>query len=269
MLESEMAAAVKRKMSLEQSLHECDRFEIIDSLQVDDVDISNRLGRLGEVLGNTNPCLAHLELSLHVDRIDCFPDGTVRARFCKLGSGGIELIDTIESLEVRTGDPIEWSKKCKPRRRARIHVTSESHEPFELDALSFWASDPRRFDELGDNWFEVVNFTVPEPTYWAKENAIAVSEMRLSGLTHEQLADHFSVSIPTVRKALRIGKTLDAKYSKAPRKMARARWHEDNAELVFKTSRAMMMKEMVKHFGKSDVTLRKAIVHAQDVLGLA
>ena len=90
----------------------------------------------------------------------------------------------------------------------------------------------------------------------------------MTGMTHRQLADHFGVTIPTIRKALKTGQKLDPKFSVAPQKMARARWHEDNAELVFETSKSMRMLDMVVHFGKSDVTLRKALVHAKDVLGL-
>ena len=67
---------------------------------------------------------------------------------------------------------------------------------------------------------------------------------------------------------MKIGRKLDPKFAVAPQKMARARWHEDNAKLVLEASKTMMMKEMVAHFGKSDVTLRKALVHAKEVLGL-
>ena len=91
----------------------------------------------------------------------------------------------------------------------------------------------------------------------------------MTGMTHQQLADHFGVSIPTIRKALKIGQKLDPKFNATPQKMARARWHEDNTKLVFETSKTMTMKDMVEHFGKSDVTLRKALVHAKDVLGLS
>ena len=91
----------------------------------------------------------------------------------------------------------------------------------------------------------------------------------MTGKTHQQLADEFGASIPTIRKALKIGQKLDPKFKATPQKMARARWHEDNAKLVFETSKTMMMKDMVDHFGKSDVTLRKALAHAREVLGLA
>lgn len=266
-IETEMASESQRKSALEQALLNCERFDVADSYIVEDSDVLSRLSRLGQVVGDANPCLAHLELSLHIDRIDCYPDGLVKVRYCRLGAGGMDLIAMIEALEVRESDSVKWVVKCKPRRRARIQATSESHESSELDALSLWASDPYRFEELGEQWFEVVEFAVPEPTCWAKENAIAVSEMRLLGRTHEELSEHFDVSVPTIRKALKIGKTLDPKFRSAPRKMARARWHEVNAELVFTASKSMKMKDMVKHFSKSDVTLRKAIVHAREVLG--
>ena len=118
-------------------------------------------------------------------------------------------------------------------------------------------------------WFEEVTFVRPEQKSWSEDHAIPVCEARMTGKTHQQLADEFGVTVPTIRKALKIGQKLDPKFKSAPQKMARARWHEDNAKLVFETSKSMLMKQMVKHFGKSDVTLRKALVHAREVLGLA
>lgn len=79
-------------------------------------------------------------------------------------------------------------------------------------------------------------------------------------IIRKELYDKYGVVIPEME--------LDPKFKTAPRKMARARWHEDNAELVYRTSKSMRMKDMVKHFSKSDVTIRKAIAHARNVLGL-
>lgn len=264
-----MNAEIDRKADLEQSLLDANRFEQFDAFQIDDADVNNRLNRLHEVLGGANPSLAHLELSLHVDRIDCFGDGAVTARFCLLGIAGLNLIETMAAFEDPSASPETSTKKCRPRRRARLHATSESHDASELDALSFWAADPFRFSDLGEQWFEAVRFIVPEPTFWAKENAVEVSELRLTGLTHEKLAEHFGVTVPTIRKALKIGREMDSRYGSVPRKMPRARWHEDHAAEVHEANKRMMMKDMVSHFGKSDTTLRKAIEYAEGVLGLS
>jgi hypothetical protein len=46
-------------------------------------------------LARNNPTLGNLELSMHIDRIDCYDDGKVVLRTCKLGAvRGCELIES-------------------------------------------------------------------------------------------------------------------------------------------------------------------------------
>ena len=271
-IESEFDKAIVTRSDLEESLSELDYLFQAQSFRLDSSAVSKKMERLSDVLAGANPSLVNIELSLHIDKILCKPDGTVTVRFCKLGLAGMEVVNAIGlvgiSNKVSNVDD-DASQACKPRRRARLSASSDLYSTWDLESLAHWATDPHRFEGMDDCWFEEVTFIRPEQKSWSEEHAIAVCEARMTGMTHQQLADEFGASIPTIRKALKTGQELDPKFKVAPRKMARARWHEDNAELVFKTSKSMMMKEMVKHFGKSDVTLRKAIVHAQDVLGLA
>ena len=158
---------------------------------------------------------------------------------------------------------------CKPRRRARLSASSDLYSTWDLESLAHWATDPHRFGGMDDCWFEEITFIRRPQQSWSEEHAIPVCEARMAGMTHQRLADHFGVTVPTIRKALKIGQELDPKFKAAPKKMARPRWHEHNAELVFETSKSMKMVDMMVHFGKSDVTLRKALIHAKDVLGLS
>ena len=272
-IELEFDEAIETKSDLEESLSELDYMFQAQSFRLDTKDVLKKMERLSEILAASNPSLVNIELSLHIDKILCKPDGTVTVRFCKLGLAGMEVVNAIGLVGVNNNvvqsTDGEDPQACKPRRRARLSASSNLYSAWDLESLAHWATDPHRFEGMDDCWFEEVTFVRPEQKSWSEEHAIAVCEMRMTGMTHQQLADHFGVTIPTIRKALKIGQKLDPKFKAAPRKMARARWHEDNARTVFETSKSMLMKEMVKHFGKSDVTLRKALVYARETLGLA
>ena len=271
-IEAEFDKAIETRSELDESLSELDYLFEAQSFQLNSSTVLNKMKRLSDILAGSNPSLVNIELSLHIDKILCKSDGTVSVRFCKLGLAGMEVVNAIglvgisnKVVEAEDDD----SKACIPRRRARLSASSELYSAWDLESLAQWATDPHRFEGMDDCWFEVVTFVRPPQKSWSEENAIAVCEARMTGMTHQQLADHFEACIPTIRKALKIGQKLDPKFSAAPRKMARPRWHEDNAKLVFETSKSMMMKDMVDHFDKTDTTLRKAIVHATEVLGLS
>ena len=270
-IEAEFDKAIESRAELDESLSELDYLFQAQSFRLDSSAVFKKMGRLSEILADSNPSLANIELSLHIDKILCKSDGTVSVRFCKLGLAGMEVVNAIGlvGLNSKAGETdTEDYKACKPRRRARLAASSDLYRTWDLESLAHWATDPHRFDGMDDCWFEEVTFVRPKQKSWSAEHAIAVCGARMTGMTHQQLADQFGVSVPTIRKALKIGQTLDSKFKAAPQKMARSRWHEDNAKLVFDTSKSMLMKEMVEHFSKTDVTLRKAVVHAREVLEL-
>ena len=271
-IEAEFNSAIESRAELDESLAQLDYLFHAQSFRLDSSTVLKKMERLSDILAGSNPSLVNIELSLHIDKILCKADGTVTVRFCKLGLAGMEVVNAIGLVGVNN-KPVESddedSKACTPRRRARLSASSNLYSAWDLESLAHWATDPHRFEGMDDCWFEEVTFVRPEQKSWSEEHAIAVCEARMTGKTHQQLADEFGVTVPTIRKALKIGQKLDPKFKSAPQKMARARWHEVNAKLVFDTSKSMLMKDMVEHFGKSDVTLRKALVHAREVLGLA
>jgi len=270
-IEAEFDKAIETRAELDESISELDYLFQAQSFRLDSGVVLKKMGRLSEILNGSNPSLVNIELSLHIDKILCKPDGTVTVRFCKLGLAGMEVVNAIGlvGLNNKTVEPDdEDPKACKPRRRARLSASSDLYSAWDLESLAHWATDPHRFDGMDDCWFEEVTFVRPKQNSWSEQHAIAVCEARMTGKTHQQLADEFGASVPTIRKALKIGQKLDPKFKATAQKMARPRWHEDNAKLVHAASKTMMMKDMVTHFGKSDVTLRKALVHAKEVLGL-
>ncbi len=119
-IEAEWEKALARQQEIEGFLagreHHHQRVEdVLDSKQALDC-----LGRLPEVLPLNNPTLGNLELSLHIDRIDCFQDGKIVMRTRKLGAltGTLEMLakDVLAAGDVR-------------RRQRQRHEASHASPP--------------------------------------------------------------------------------------------------------------------------------------------
>jgi hypothetical protein len=66
-------------------------------------DVLSRVEKLADVLAANNPTMGNLELSFHIDRIDCFSDGRVEMRTCKLGAltGAADLVADYDGGQAR------------------------------------------------------------------------------------------------------------------------------------------------------------------------
>ncbi len=218
------------------------------------------LNRFNEVLAFDNPSRLNLELSLHIDAIQCFPDGRVVIRTCKLGA----LTPAVEAMVVSVKDssptPAAESPECgTPRNRSIRSLQTEDAGP-ELRVLAHRAADVKRFAGLGSEWFWKDEFHIPEPTYWAKENAAAVARARSERLTHEQLAAKFDVTVPTIRKAIQIAENANPGANPLPRKMPRARWQDSHFEEVHRLKlEGWSVQKMAAHFDKSEPLIRAAL----------
>lgn len=265
-IEASWTKASERRQALESLLSErnAQRKHVAD--KVDPSRIVECLDRLAEILSTNNPTMGNLELSLHIDRIDCFSDSRVVMRTCKLGTMAdvIPLLATDDDAEVdcKSKSDTDGFAPVTPRRRARLRVDHGDGETKYLQAAADTAANPDRFAGLGDQWFWTDEFHIPERQSWAQEKASEVAEVRAKGSTMEQLAAHFGKTIPTIRAALRhasaTGPMLDL-----PAKMPRRRWHEDHAKEVAELkAQGMGTAELARHFGKSDTTIRAALKHA-------
>ena len=174
--------------------------------------IVDRLNRLEEVLGKDNPTLTNLELSLHIDRIDCFADGRVEMRTNKLGAladvaSMIQGSNTPRSAETAGNDEGTDEKathQIEPRRRALLRTDDADDRGPELDAAAFLAADPKRFAGLPEQWFWTDTFRIPARTSLAAENSERVFRRRQeSKMSQKQLAIEFEVSPPTIGAAIR------------------------------------------------------------------
>ncbi len=101
---------------------------------------------------------------------------------------------------------------------------------------------------------------MPEPTFWAKENAAEVTAARKLGATHEGLAERFGVTVPTIRKALKLGAAADPNAPPTPRKMPRARWQDSHyPEVMAMRKTGKLMREIAAHFGVSEPLVKWAV----------
>lgn len=229
--------------------------------------VLERLERLPDVLASNNPTLGNLELSLHIERIDCYRNGRVVMRTCKLGAlaGAVDLLTQAREGDLWREEPkVDGTDRVTPRRRARLRVDGGPDSAADLKAAANTAADPNRFAGLGEKWFWEDTFQIPEKTWPFQQMAIEVATERQKGKTHAELAEMFDATPPTIRKALAHAAEVDERFREMPTKMPRVRWHKEHAlEVAAKKAEGFGTNELVKHFGKSDTTIRAALEHAR------
>ncbi|MBN69888.1 MAG: hypothetical protein CME32_11500 [Gimesia sp.] len=166
------------------------------------------LNRLDEVLAGENVTRGNLELSLHIDRIECFTDGHVKMKLCRLGPlpQCVEFIthnSSITESETHSGKIDRSEHQATPRRRARLRVESIGPEGKELETAAAFVSDPERFSGIGSEWFEEIEFDVPDEKHWYQIYASEVFHRRQEAkLPYAKLAKEYGVTTPTVRAAV-------------------------------------------------------------------
>jgi DNA invertase Pin-like site-specific DNA recombinase len=225
---------------------------------VDAKDLIVALRSLDQVLAEFNPTLGHLELGKHVDGIWCFADGRVelRGKTDGLFQGAVELLHQGNGLgeaSPRTGD----YAPVVPRDRGRLRVPT-------LSAESGRCAEPEDVQPVvvSRPHMEAFSWTEPDPIEsrpgWAAAHAAQVAQERSTGKTHEQLATLFNVSIPTIRKSLRLASQGQALT--LPRKIPRRRWPEQHfREVARLAQQGMSMLDLCHHFQRSAPLIREAL----------
>ncbi len=212
LVEAQLAEASSRRSEIEAILHEDIDPETLLASLVRPEHVRDRIDRLATVLSGGNATETNLFLSMHIDKIDCFNDGRVRLRVCKIGSSfnAVNWFAKQQPLEISnepSGGTANGDYQTKPRRRGRPRIEpGESVAALEeIDAVT----DPFRFRGLPDNWFWVENFQVPERSCWAKDKAEAVlaryneiAESTKRKPSCNAIAKEFGVSRPTILNAL-------------------------------------------------------------------
>jgi len=203
-LEERWSAADSRKREIELELDEELREQVRQRLVVDPEDVIKRLQSLHEVLAGDNATEANLQLALHIDAIESYSGGRVELRICKLGLQPALVASIVDLVAEKPVRKLDQHK----RRRGRLATDSVIGEAFDSDDAMYFAMDPDRFAGLPDAYFWTDTFQVPKRQCWAELHAVAVYARRGDGLTFQALAKEFGASVPTIRKAYRIGKQL-------------------------------------------------------------
>ncbi len=263
-VEKDMEAAASRLQELEGQLAEAEALRRQARAVVDAQRVVDRLNRLADVLAEHNPSRANLELSLHIEAIRCFGDGRVVVRTCKLGAlaGSTDLLARPAEATSNDGAGDGAAMAARPRRRSVRRVGDGEGRQAELQAAAHRAADVDRFAGLDPEWFWEDSFQVQRKKSWAEEHAQEVAALRAQGVTMEALAEHFEKSKPTVRAALRHARSQGVSAG-VPVKVRRRRWEEDHAgEVVRLHQQGKTIAELTRHFGKSEPTIRKALLYA-------
>jgi hypothetical protein len=267
-VEQQFGIALQRKQQIEVELETLARgTNYVDDV-LDPKAAIDRLQRLDQTLAGGNASDINVELSLHIDSILVHPNGTVVVRTDRLGifEGAAEILAG-NSTEVGILDDANDERdgfQIRPRALTRRRTTALTET--SILAKADGAIEGRV--QLPDNWVDEAVFQMPESTSWAKRHASEVAERRLAGCTIERLCVEFGKTPPTIRSALRHAARSDQRLRSLPRKMPRARWHEDHAlEVVAKKAVGLGTDKLAAHFGKSDTTIRKALDHAATLAG--
>jgi hypothetical protein len=265
-VEHQFSIALRRKQEIEVELEMLTHgTKHVDTVLAPKAAI-DRLQRLDEVLAGSNPSDINVELSLHIESILVHPDGTVVMRTNRLGifegasqilAGDSEDIDVLtDANDDRDGFQI------RPRALSRRRTTGlvETSKLAKADGVI------EGHVQLPEKWVDEAIFKIPELISWAEEHAVEVGARRLAGRTVEQLCGEFGKTPPTIRSALRHAARIDGRFQELPRKMARARWHEDHAlDVAAKKAEGLGTEELVEFFKRSAPTILKALRHAAEL----
>lgn len=231
------------------------------------VAVLDALRLLDEVLGQHNPTLVNLELAKHIGAIVVCDDGRVEMHGTGLGlfHGETHVLGEGRDHSENEGDRRRFSPVI-PRRRGKLRVPSlltsrVGNDPHRIPG-SHTADGMPDGDTAGAlAWEDSIDLA--SASCWSKSNANEVARMRAAGKTHQELAAHFGVSIPTIRKALRLAVAANASLS-LPQKMPRACWAVDHAaEVLQLKASGLSITAIARRLGKSEPTIRAALEHAQ------
>jgi hypothetical protein len=288
--------ALARKNELESRLAMEQAMEQQLQAVLDPHRVLDGLARLDEVLGAGNATLLNLELAKHVERIDVHSDRRVVMKGTYLGvfEGGVELLSApfedgaghLPEADAATPAPSPEVHSAvlnsdiaasagniayppvQPRRLTPRRVdTLVKPEGARVDTLSegvLSVLDPKRFAGLSPAFQWEEKFEIGATPCWAAEHAEAVLQRANEhpGETWPQRARHFGVSIPTVRKAMKLGQA-QAGIEVIPRKIA-PRGVADHRDIADESARLYLdgnlsIREIAERQCVNQVTVSKAL----------
>ncbi|MEI6236226.1 MAG: recombinase family protein [Planctomycetota bacterium] len=204
-------SAFERRELIARELAQIDNLKEIVKRELNPKRVLDCLQQLATVMAGSNPTQLNHELSRHIDRIEVFPDRRVVMRTCRLGvfEGLDFVLSNVTGSAVRAAASEETQdsgvQRIKPRLRVKLNVDTGGHFGTASSTGSRRIEDPEQFADFDEQWFWVDHFQMPDNRCWSEENADQVARVRAEeGQSLAKLAKRFGVSIPTIRRALRI-----------------------------------------------------------------
>ena len=257
---SEAARALQQDLQRQEAEDEAAELQLRTALDLESVRCA--VAEFVENLDRLNPTLQNLELSKHVEAIWCDAAGAIELRGVDLGffEGASDFLARSHNL---TSCPAHGSDSkylpVVPRVRGRLNVPNLTADKGLMGLADDTCLDPRRFVGLPEQFFWTQSIELAPKVWPGEAKADQIVRLRLEGLTHAEIAEEVDLSIPTVRKMIRKAEAENVGLTALPRKMPRTRWHEEHAAEVAEAAKTMRPGELVRHFGKSDPTIKKAL----------
>jgi len=213
-IEKHFDASIKRAAEIENRITEIEAAAALTKDAVDPEAVLDRLHRIADLLQNANPTALALELSRHIDRIECYAEGKVEMLTVKTGIflGITELLSrSPDAGRGKVENALEAGdvKRINPRRRGKLRVVTTGSSPATATQAEDTGLDPARLAGLAGRFFWKDEPVTLERRCWAAEHALAVSrKLAETGWTQAGLARHFGKSRPTIRHALEMARNM-------------------------------------------------------------
>lgn len=210
-----MANIVKLKDELQAIQNQKKCVEAILDLKT----VLARLKNLDEVLKKGGPTRINMELSLHIKEILVSGDRTVTLYSCPLGlfEGAVEHLRGPESE--RTTNRVKghnFMQRVVPRTRPRMQPEDEQEDGLYASNATDSLHGPHHFEGLDPKWFWTDQVVLPKCECWSSQHAQEIATLRQADpkrWTMAALAQHFGVTIPTIRKGLRTAAKREEKVT--------------------------------------------------------
>ena len=268
-LEQDIGNAVKEGHKIETRSTELESASSKTQAALDPEAIVERLDHLAKLLEGDHASAMNVSLSQHIEGIYCDNTGKVVVRMCRLGAlaNPDEMIHLLARPDADISDIRDSGTELirnRGRRRTRRNLGNHFEDDDVEDFANDFALDPRRYSQLGDEWFTEDVFHIPDrPLCWSAAHSREVAEYRMGNhASMEATVDYFKKTMPTIRKALNYAKEhydIDA-LGKSISKPSRRCWAKDHALEVAQFFRrpGASVKKAEAVFGKSQPTLSKA-----------
>lgn len=218
-----------------------------------------------------NASQINLQLSRLIDTITVTTNGTVRVRFSLLAC----LADpSVTSQYAQTvAEPADRATEVPRMRARRPSRNVPATCPADPLAISFPQDNGiniDRFDGWPDDWFQVVEWTIPIRRSWSEEHALEVAESRLASPCNlDTLAERFGKSRPTIQAAIKHAKLMGVDATRVDGRHLQPNWAKDHADEVagYYRQHGENISQAARHFGKSTTWVREALRNAGIVNG--